>query len=74
MHDQRRAFVNRGPRWDNKSTATLLPQQGETCEGIAVNLTHEEVQKLDPFEGYPDWYNRVEVKMTSCVDGEYMSG
>ena len=30
-------------------------------EGIAVNMTEMEIASLDPYEGFPTVYNRVEV-------------
>ena len=28
-------------------------------------MTAAEIAKLDPFEGYPDWYDRLPVKVTA---------
>ena len=33
--------------------------------GYAVHMTPDEIAKLDVFEGYPDWYNRIPVDLHS---------
>ena len=30
-------------------------------QGIAVNMTENEIKSLDPFEGFPTVYNRVDL-------------
>ena len=60
-----RAFCNSAPRWENKSVATLLRTDNnqDEIEGIALRMTQDEVSKLDPFEGYPTWYNREDLAL-----------
>ena len=73
LHGYKRGFCNRGGRWDNKSVATLYEsgEQTDFVEGVAVRLTATEVAALDPFEGYPDWYNRENITLDAFmkVDG-----
>ena len=66
-----RAFCNKGARWDNASVATLLKTDNsdDVVEGVALRMTQEEVAKLDPFEGYPDWYDRVNVTLEEWQNG-----
>ena len=69
-HNYKRAFANRSKKWDNRSPATLIPQDGHDTEGVAVKMTAEEISRLDPFEGFPNWYNRVPVLMTNVITKE----
>ena len=68
----KRGFCNRGGRWDNKSVATLYQSSNDAdfVEGVAVRLTAAEVAALDPFEGYPDWYNREDITLDAFMKGE----
>lgn len=43
-------------------------------EGVAVEMTHDEISRLDPFEGYPTWYNRVDIQMTNLNTKELIKG
>ena len=36
-------------------------------------MTKEEVAKLDPFEGFPNWYDRVAIELT-LSDGSIVFG
>ena len=69
----KRAFCNRSPLWDNKSTATLINTGNaeDIVKGIAFRMTWEEVAALDPYEGYPHWYNRLPVSMRAFRDGSW---
>ena len=55
--------------------ATLLKTQedGLFVEGVVVRMTAEEVARLDPFEGFPTWYNRVPIELT-LTDNSKISG
>ena len=65
-----RAFSNVAPRWENKSAATLLKSSdSSTVCGIAIKLSSDEVKTLDFFEGYPDWYDRVDITLKVYEDG-----
>ena len=39
-------------------------------EGIALKMTPAEIAALDPYEGYPSWYNRVDMNFTGYMKGE----
>ena len=47
------------------SPATIEPtgDMNDYIEGVAVRLTPVEVVALDPFEGYPEFYNRQIISM-----------
>ena len=66
----KRAFCNTSPVWDFKSTATLIKtdSDNDVVEGIAVRMTEGEVNALDPFEGYPTWYNREKLTLLTNTD------
>mmetsp|Transcript_6425 Transcript_6425/g.8605 ORF Transcript_6425/g.8605 Transcript_6425/m.8605 type:complete len:109 (+) Transcript_6425:128-454(+) len=34
-------------------------------------MTEEEIAKLDPFEGFPTWYNREKVQMMAFREGSW---
>mgnify|MGYP001626592986 CR=1 FL=1 len=61
----KRAFCNSSPVWDSTSPATLIATGNEKdfVEGIALRMTASEISALDPFEGYPHWYNRENISM-----------
>ena len=64
----KRAFANRAGGWGNASTATLFKTNDKSDEtvGIAFKMTAEEIEELDPYEGYPWKYDRKEVNMLGC--------
>ena len=41
--DFRRAFANKSKKWGGKSPATLIECKGESVEGVAVKMTHQEI-------------------------------
>ena len=53
------------PHWEGTSPATLYEtgDASDMVEGIALHMTAAEIAALDPFEGYPSWYNRVNITM-----------
>ena len=67
-HGYLRAFANVSKKWGGKSPATLIQQEGHEVHGVAVKMTHEEIERLDPFEGYPKSYNRYDIKMINNLN------
>ena len=61
----KRAFCNKGPRWEQKSVATLMETGNpeDVVQGIVLKMTLKEVEAMDPWEGYPSWYNRVKINL-----------
>ena len=59
-HGWKRAFCGRSGKWGDTSPATILPSDdpAEIVEGLAVAMTHDEIARLDPFEGYPTVYDK----------------
>ena len=62
----KRGFCNNSPFWENTSPATLYEtgDQSDVVEGVALQMTRDEIAALDPYEGYPSWYNRVDMTLT----------
>ena len=65
LHGYRRGFCNVSQHWEGTSPATLYEtgNASDMVEGIALHMTAAEISALDPFEGYPSWYNRVNITM-----------
>ena len=65
LQGYRRGFCNQAASWGGKSTATLFATGNDEDEvfGIAFHMTLEEVETLDPYEGYPWKYDRKEITM-----------
>mmetsp|Transcript_6424 Transcript_6424/g.8603 ORF Transcript_6424/g.8603 Transcript_6424/m.8603 type:complete len:106 (+) Transcript_6424:213-530(+) len=49
----------------------MTGNQEDEVEGIAFKMTHEEIAKLDPFEGFPNFYNRQAVAMLAYKDARW---
>ena len=69
VYGYKRGFCNKGARWENKSVATLFQteEEGAVVEGIALKMTRAEVTALDPYEGYPEWYNRIDMTLDAFM-------
>ena len=67
-----RGFKSKSRNWKGCSTATIFQtgKEEDTVYGTAVRLTKAEIQKLDPFEGYPYKYGRFPVKVTAFTVSE----
>ena len=65
----KRVYVGRSRTWGG-SVANIVRHADSEVIGYAVNLTSEEVAKLDVFEGFPDWYNRIPVDLHSLHGDE----
>ena len=65
----KRGFCNNSPFWENTSPATLYEtgQDTDIVEGVALKMTKAEIAALDPYEGYPSWYNRVDMTFTGYM-------
>lgn len=72
LHNYVRAYGGSGPRWDHKSVATIAPKEGCKVTGLACRFTTEELTRLDPFEGYPEWYNREKIKLETIKEAGKM--
>ena len=56
----RLAFNKRSVKYPGAAAANVMPQQGATTEGVLYQLTvPEQIEMMDPFEGYPRRYDRV---------------
>lgn len=51
--------------------ANIAPDEDETVEGILYEIPDSDLSKLDRYEGYPDHYNRIKVKI-KLDDGQEM--
>ena len=62
-----RAFCGVSKTWGNTSPSTILQTGRATdrIEGLAVALTDEQIQKFNPYVGYPKTYNHFAVSMVT---------
>lgn len=51
LHDYVRIFAGSSRRWDNGAVASVYPKQGGKVYGSVVELSTDEVKRLDYFEG-----------------------
>ncbi len=68
----KRVYVGVSRNWGGNSVANIIrcEDEGSFVVGYAVKMTLEEISKLDVFEGYPTWYNRIQVELHALnVDG-----
>src|SRR6266508_4073702 len=56
-------FNKQSPDNPRKGYANVVSNASQIVEGLVVDLTPEEQKKLDRFEGYPEHYDRVIVKV-----------
>ena len=65
----KRVYVGVSRNWGGNSVANIIREQPDSfVVGYAVSMTPEEISKLDVFEGFPTWYNRIPVELTSLKD------
>ena len=69
----KRGFSGFSPRWNNSSPATIFEtaEGNDYVDGIAVALTDIEIERLDPFEGYPSFYNRTNLSLVTYFRNSY---
>ena len=61
----KRVYVGVSRNWGGNSVANIIRDPESYVLGYAVSMTPEEISKLDVFEGYPTWYDRIKVELTS---------
>ena len=63
----KRGFCGNSVFWENKSPATLFQTgvESDFVEGTAVAMTEDEIDNLDPYEGYPYLYNRFDMQLVA---------
>ena len=68
----KRGFCGSSRKWNNTSPATIYQTNDENdiVEGLAVGMTDAEISALDPFEGYPNIYNRFDVNMIAFTPNQ----
>ena len=64
LYGWERAFAGSSKTWNDQSVACIVENPEGCIEGIAVYLSPEEVEALNPFEHYPIMYGREKVKLT----------
>ncbi len=57
----KRVYTGAARTWAGGSVANIVRHEESEVIGYAVKMSAEEIGKLDVFEGYPLWYNRIEV-------------
>lgn len=56
----RLAFNKRSVKYPGAASANVVPHEHAITEGVAYRLTvPEQIEAMDPFEGYPHRYNRL---------------
>ena len=68
----KRGFCGTSRSWKNTSPATIFETGDEknVVIGLAVAMTSDEIESLDPYEGYPYVYDRKKVTMKSTMGGK----
>ena len=61
-------------RWGGKSGASIAEAGGCVVLGLAVFMTPSEIASLDPYEGYPNLYNRFDMNMILHGKEELVKG
>ena len=64
LKEYKRVYVGKSRTWGG-SVANVVKHVDSHVVGYCVNLTQDEIAKLDVFEGYPNWYNRIPVDLHS---------
>ena len=61
----RRGYTGISKEFGGASVATIeqTGKDDDSVIGIVVKLTEKEVEALDPYEGYPQWYERIKINL-----------
>ena len=57
----KRVYAGAARTWAGGSVANIVRHPESEVLGYAVRMTADEISKLDVFEGFPHWYNRIPV-------------
>lgn len=60
-------FVGYSRNWKG-GVASIKPFKGERVAGAIYEISDTDLKKLDRYEGYPDTYNRIRVKVWTDAD------
>lgn len=64
LKNYRLDFTIHSPRW-NCGCADVIKEVGKEVWGLLYALSGEDLQKLDKFEGDPDFYKRIQVDIVN---------
>jgi gamma-glutamylcyclotransferase (GGCT)/AIG2-like uncharacterized protein YtfP len=65
----RLAFNKRSVKYPGAASANVVPHEGATTEGVLYRLTvPEQIEMMDPFEGYPRRYNRLALAVETALE------
>ena len=64
LHNYKLVFVGWSRQWRG-GVASLRVFRGERVIGAIYEISEKDLSKLDKFEGYPDTYTRVNVRVTN---------
>lgn len=70
LHDYVLAFNKRSVKYPGAASANVMSRMGMKTEGVVYRLSHpQQIEMMDPFEGYPVRYNRLAlpIQLTSEV-------
>ncbi len=60
LHNYRLVFNKRSVKFPGAASANVVNQKGGVTEGVLYKLQHpEQIEMMDPFEGYPLRYDRM---------------
>ena len=68
LHNYKLVFVGWSRQWRG-GVASIKPFRGERALGAVYEVSELDLRRLDKYEGYPNTYDRLNVKVTSD-DGE----
>lgn len=78
LYDYRLAFNKRSVKHEGAASANVVEHKGERVEGVIYKLSDpEQIEVMDPFEGYPVRYSRyllpIETSAGTCDAWVYIA-
>ncbi len=68
LHNYKLVFVGYSRQWHG-GVASINSFKGERVPGAVYELSERDLRRLDKYEGYPQDYDRIKIKVTS-EDGD----
>ncbi len=68
LHNYKLVFVGYSRQWHG-GVASIKSFKGERVPGAVYELSERDLRRLDKYEGYPQDYDRIKIKVTS-EDGD----
>ena len=71
LHHWELRFNKRSVKYPGAASANVMARQHAVTEGVIYRLTHpEQIEMMDPFEGYPVRYNRLALPIAVSAGNE----